>query len=114
MPDSTHVAIPQHLREQHAVLPRSDYEHLGTKLGMLVAEKNEAYGDSFAKSGEILRVLYPSGVRPDQYGDLLAIARVLDKLFRVATKKDAFGETPWRDIAGYGLLGWAEDKNRDR
>jgi len=28
----------------------------------------------------------------------------------VATKKDAFGESPWRDIAGYALLGIAADE----
>ena len=34
-----------------------------------------------------------------------AVVRVLDKLFRIATDRDALGESPWRDIAGYGLLG---------
>jgi hypothetical protein len=31
----------------------------------------------------------------------------LDKLFRIATARDALGESPYRDIAGYGLLGAA-------
>ena len=53
----------------------------------------------------MLRILYPSGVSPDQYDDLLAVARIVDKLFRIANQKDAFGESPYRDIAGYGLLG---------
>lgn len=81
------------------------YEELGTEIGRLVQEKNTAYGDAFAKSGEILRILYPDGVRPEQYRDMLAIVRILDKLFRIATAKDAFGESPFRDVAGYGLLG---------
>ena len=29
---------------------------------------------------------------------------MIDKLFRIANKKDAFDENPWRDIAGYALL----------
>lgn len=80
------------------------------KLGELVAQKNEAYGNSFAESEKILKVLYPDGVRPDQYTDILVMARVLDKLFRVANKKDAFEESPWQDISGYGLLMTVHDE----
>jgi hypothetical protein len=36
---------------------------------------------------------------------MLAITRIVDKLFRIATKKDALGENPFKDIAGYGILG---------
>jgi hypothetical protein len=81
------------------------YEDLGSEIGRLVDEKNAAYGNSFNESCEILRVLYPDGIRPDQYTDVLSIARIVDKLFRIANHKDAFGESPYCDIAGYGLLG---------
>lgn len=87
------------------------FKEIGTEIGKLVQEKNEAYGDSFAKSGEILRLLYPDGIKPEQYDDALAVVRVVDKLFRIATRKDAFGESPWRDIAGYGILGTAGDES---
>ena len=80
------------------------FEEVGAAIGRLVAEKNIKYGDSFAKSGSILRILYPDGIKPDQYDKILTVARVLDKLFRVATDKDAFGESPWRDIGGYAVL----------
>ena len=86
------------------------YEEAGMKIGKLVDEKNIAYGDSFNQSGKILEVLYPEGVMPNQYRDLLAVVRVIDKLFRIANKKDAFGESPWRDIAGYALLGQKEEQ----
>lgn len=81
------------------------YKKIGTEIGELVDEKNAAYGSSFAESHKILSVLYPNGIKPEQYTDALAIIRVIDKLFRIANKKDAFGESPWRDIAGYALLG---------
>lgn len=81
------------------------YEEIAVEIGRLVQQKNEAYGDSFSRSGEILQVLYPDGIRPEQYTDALAITRVLDKLFRLANKKDAFNENPWQDIVGYALLG---------
>lgn len=83
---------------------RNDYEEIGASIGRLVQEKQAAYGDSFNRACEILRVLYPEGVTPDKYRDFLAVTRVIDKLFRIATDKDAFGESPWRDVAGYSLL----------
>jgi len=86
------------------------YEEIGREVGQLVQEKNEAYGDSFGQSCRILEVLYPDGIDPTQYRDALAITRVIDKLFRLANKKDAFGESPWRDICGYAILGIANEK----
>lgn len=88
----------------------SKYELLASEIGKLTAEKNKAYGDSFSRASEILRVLYPDGIQPNSYDDALAITRVIDKLFRLATRKDAFGESPWKDICGYALLGMANDE----
>ena len=88
-----------------------DYEKIGKDIGRLCAEKNEAYGDSFGQACRILEVLYPEGVRPEQYRDALAITRVIDKLFRLANQKDAFGESPWKDICGYAILGVANDEH---
>lgn len=80
------------------------YEEIGRIIGALVDEKNAAYGDSFHHAGEVLRVLYPDGVRPAQYQRMLYTVRVIDKLFRLATQPDAFGENPAKDIAGYSIL----------
>jgi hypothetical protein len=80
------------------------YEKIGTEIGKLVDEKNAAYGDAFNKSADFLNLLYPDGVKPEQYGDMLALVRDFDKSMRIATHKDALGENPWRDKAGYGIL----------
>ena len=80
------------------------YEEVAQKIGQLVDEKNEAYGDAFNKAGDFLNILYPDGIQPEQYGDMLALVRVFDKMMRIATDKDALGENPWNDIAGYGIL----------
>lgn len=85
------------------------FQEIGNAIGALVDEKNAAYGDSFARAGKIMQILYPEGVGAHQLDDALAIIRVLDKLFRIATKKDAFGEDPWRDIAGYAILAVARN-----
>jgi hypothetical protein len=83
------------------------YEALGKAIGALVDRKNKQYGDAFNRGGCILEILYPDGVRPDQYRDMLGVIRVIDKLFRVANGKQG-REDPWQDIAGYGLLGTGE------
>lgn len=80
------------------------YEKIGKEIGKLVDEKNKAYGDSFSQSDKILKILFPNGIGPEAYNDLLTITRVIDKLFRIATDKEAFGESPWKDIAGYAIL----------
>jgi len=89
------------------------YHELGKKLGDLVESKQRQYGDSVGKSGKILTVLYPSGVKIHQYDDMLLTVRVLDKLSRISQRgpdhKDLGGESPWKDIAGYGILGAAKD-----
>ena len=89
------------------------FEKIATEIGKLVEEKNLAYGSSFLKSEKILKILYPDGIRPDQYKDMLAITRIIDKLFRIATQKDAFGENPFKDIAGYGILGVANGESQE-
>lgn len=88
------------------------FSDIGLEVGELVAEKQKAYGDSFGKSGEVLRQLYPDGIKPEQYDDMMTITRILDKLFRIATHPNAFSENPYKDIAGYALLGMKrfEDK----
>ena len=47
------------------------------------------------------------GVEPAQYPYMLAVTRIVDKLFRIASDPDALGEEPFMDIVGYGLLGLA-------
>lgn len=75
------------------------------KLEKLVATKNAAYGDSISSSEKIFRIYYPNGIRPDQYSDVLLLVRILDKLSRIATNKDAFNEEPFQDIVGYSIRG---------
>lgn len=82
----------------------SEYEKVGASVGALVTEKQAAYGDAFGKTGEVMRLLYPDGIPHEKMDDALTVVRVLDKLFRIATARDAFGESPWEDIAGYALL----------
>lgn len=81
------------------------FAEIGAEIGALVDEKRKAYGSSFHKCGDFLRLLYPEGVKPEQYGDLLCLVRMFDKQMRIATQKNAFGESAYRDLCGYALLG---------
>ena len=83
----------------------NDFGKMGELVGGIVQVKQKAYGDSFGRSGDCLRQMFPDGIKPEQYDDLLTIARILDKLFRIASDPQAFEENPYQDIVGYGLLG---------
>jgi len=87
-----------------------NYEQIGKEIGALVDKKNASYGSSFDNAGEILKILYPESIGVEQYTDALAIIRIIDKLFRIANNKYAFDEEPWKDIAGYGILGVAKER----
>lgn len=74
----------------------------------LVSEKEKAYGSAFDKAGDFLKVLYPNGIKSDQYKDMLCIVRVFDKLMRIATSYQGTEEKKidaYSDMMGYALLG---------
>lgn len=83
----------------------SKYKNIALKIAALVETKQLAYGDSFGKCGDFLKLLYPDSVPIEKYVDMLAQIRIFDKLMRVANQKEVLGENPWEDIMGYALLG---------
>lgn len=84
--------------------PGEGFLEIAERIAKLVAEKNIAYGSSFDDSAAFLELLWPDGVGPQDYMDMLTIVRIWDKLKRIATNKDALGEDPFSDIVGYCLL----------
>ena len=88
---------------------RSPFEIIAEQIGKLVKEKNEAYGSAYITSASILLILFPQGIHVHRYRDMLLMVRIIDKLMRLATRPDAFGESPYRDISGYGILGVHSD-----
>lgn len=80
----------------------------GETITDTVVEKNLAYGDAINKVATIMMVLFPNGIQPRQYMDMLLLVRDLDKTCRIADgDPTAFGESPWKDKAGYGICGMA-------
>lgn len=84
-----------------------NYPKIGKEIGELVEMKESQYGSSFSKSGNFLELLYPNGIKPEQYKDMLGIVRVFDKQMRIANGNKG-NENAWKDIAGYSLLGIGE------
>lgn len=82
----------------------SVYQEIAEDIAKMLADKNESYGSSYVKVGDLMRILFPRGIPTDRLQEALVITRVLDKLGRLANSPDAFGESPWRDIAGYAIL----------
>jgi hypothetical protein len=84
--------------------PLSNFHVLANSIANIVVEKQAAYGDSVGSSKEFLKLLYPVGIPVGKYDDMLMLIRIFDKLKRIVTDKDAFGESPFSDIMGYCLL----------
>lgn len=81
------------------------FEEQVQEVAALVIQKNKAYGNSFGTAGEALRILYPDGIKPEQYETALLVTRIWDKLKRLATANDPYGEDPFVDVAGYAICG---------
>ena len=90
------------------------YEKVALEIGNLLEEKGKKYGNSFSRSGFVLRELYPNGISLNQYDDMLAIIRIIDKFFRIANNNIQDEEDPWRDIAGYSILCLEKNLNKKR
>lgn len=85
------------------------FKKITDDLAAILSTKDEAYGNAFDKTTQILSLLYPNGIRVEQYKDLHVIIRMLDKISRIARDNDPLGESPYMDIAGYSILSLARD-----
>ena len=85
------------------------FKKITDDLAAILSIKDEAYGNAFDKTTQILSLLYPNGIRVEQYKDLHVIIRMLDKISRIARDNDPLGESPYMDIAGYSILSLARD-----
>ena len=96
---------------------QNKYIQPAVELAVLLGQKQQAYGDAFGSMEAIFKILYPNGIQPYQYGDLLTVVRMLDKVFRIANMppegKDLMGEEPYKDIAGYALLALERETSKN-
>lgn len=90
----------------------TDFVNIATKVAKLVEEKQKQYGNAVGAAGAILKELYPDGVKPEQYGNLALIIRMLDKISRITKGNGEGDEDAWTDLIGYSILGKANVQNR--
>ena len=110
------IDTPEDWKEFVAAAPKptEDFAQAVDDVAALVKKKNAAYGNSFGTAGEALKILYPDGVKPEQYAEALLVTRIWDKLKRLATNNDPFGESPFVDIAGYAMCGITLHKKAEK
>ena len=96
---------PLPLNEAIAIPRRIAIQNIAHEIGNLTADKNAAYGNSVSTVDACLRVFFPSGIPTRKFRHAMLLTRILDKMMRIATAEEAFGENPYRDIAGYAIMG---------
>lgn len=88
--------------------PIVTFHSIATEIASTVETKNIQYGDAINATGEFLKLLYPNGIPTDKYNDIGVLARVYDKLKRIAS---GHKEDSWEDICGYAILMIERNKN---
>ena len=96
--------IPKHISFSN------DFLSIAQEIASVLEKKNSQYGPAFSNAPKILEILYPQGILPQDYPNLLTIVRILDKLQRVATNNAEDSEDPWKDICGYSILPLAQTR----
>lgn len=79
-----------------------EFTQKALNIAKILRYKNKVYGDSYNKTAEIMKMLFPKGIECEDYTKILILVRILDKVFRIVHGND--NEDSWRDIAGYALL----------
>lgn len=87
-------------------------KQLAQEIAETVDKKGAAYGNAIDFVEKTLKELYPNGIPVTAYSHALLMVRVLDKLKRLSTDPNAFGESPWEDIVGYALRGSEKSRNK--
>jgi len=93
----------------------NNYESKGKDIGKLVDSKQLSYGDSVSQASKLMRVFLLSYKNKDNtytipeslLDHILLQVRIIDKQNRIFNNPsgDQMGESPYRDITGYGMLG---------
>lgn len=72
-------------------------------LSDLLWEKRQAYGaNNLTGTGDFFKLLFPEGIPPERYQDALILARMFDKMSRIA-RGTSGKEDAWQDLAGYAV-----------
>ena len=78
----------------------------------LLEKKNHSYGNSVARSADMMRALFPCGMGIQVYHRVHFMIRIFDKLCRLASPNIRREEAvdAWKDIVGYGMLALRQEE----
>ena len=106
--EPTPYEVPENLKHQ------ADFFKLAYDLGKKAAQKNSDYGSAFDQINRIFLILYPDGIKPQQYSDATILVRMLDKVCRIANGGSKFfAEDSWHDIFGYSLVRLIDEERKN-
>lgn len=79
------------------------FDPLCTDLSKLLWEKRQSYGsNNLTGTGDFFKLLFPEGIPPERFQDALILARMFDKMSRIARGTQG-QEDAWQDLAGYAV-----------
>ncbi len=82
----------------------SKYQAITDEIAQILEEKESYYGPVYEDIGIVLTTLLAKS-KSINVQELLAITRIVDKLFRIANSAELDAHLDaWRDIAGYAIL----------
>ena len=90
----------------------TSFRAVAEEVAAEVEEKDRRYGRAVLRGVEVLKILYPEGVRPDQYADAFLTLRLFEKRSRIASAQDDDLEDARRDSLGYCLVDVVQHRNR--
>lgn len=82
---------------------------IGKGITHMAAEKNESYNNSYSRTDEFLKLIFPDGIPVEKYSMIAPIVRWWDKTNRMISKPNAYGESPRIDMVGYAILDAVKD-----
>lgn len=106
-------AEPKQMSFEDYVIEDGHYEAKARELGKMVDDKQKAYGNSMKTSVVVMQAFMEKYRQGDNYvfpmellEHMLIQVRIIDKQCRIFSNPqgDLMGESPYKDIMGYGLL----------
>lgn len=87
------------------------HARLGADLGAAV-DRDAVEPNTRMATASTLKSIFPGGIKPEKYLELVSIIDTIRALHRVAIRNDHLGESPWGTIAVEGIAGAARDDAR--
>lgn len=86
---------------------KMNFKEKALEVAEMLERKSEEYDAPYDSDNDFLKIMYPNGVAPDKYADMVLCLRLYDTLKKL-TKS---GDTKYIEyIAGYGILAMCEDR----